>query len=186
MGALFSSLLETVLCSFDSGDHWIETGIRRGYFPLGKHWEEGDLQYALSILTNATALRLVSLSLVGQSFVVIDNKTEKDGNENDNKSNVKQSHQNNQDDDKDDALTEFLRLVVTRPELETLRLAAGSKLQQEHLVHNVVTAHRPRQYPKLRVECYVHDNDERNVWHELTQLPSCNVLVVKKIEEKTV
>ena len=145
MGALFSSLLETLLG--ESG-HWIENGFRRGYFPLGKHWEAADVQYAKQMLQQAASVRVTDLSLVGQTF---------------------ESPQIRQD---------LLQLVVSRPELETLRLE-----RDNDNVGDVVVVQRSVDDDTkrlLRVEHFMDTHQVAAYWRDVSQLPCSNMLVLTK------
>lgn len=150
MGALFSSLLETIL---GEPSDWLETGLRRGYFALHKHWTAADVQRAQLLLTKqARQLRLTSLSLVGSSF--------------------------------DDAtvLQDLIQVVVSRPELETLRLAVNDDddVIRQVPMAIIVTKHHDGQQSKklLRVEYFTDAHQVAVYWRDLTLLPSSNVLVL--------
>lgn len=149
MGALFSSLLDI----FTGDSNWIENGFRKGYFPLRKQWEMADVEQAKQILlplaqeegnnNSSTVVRISSLSLVGQYFV------------------------------KEKVLEELLKLLVSRPELEILRLS-GSAPWTDLLLDAAVMAN------KLRVERYLEDDDTvASHWRQLTELPTTNALVLR-------
>ena len=148
MGALFSSLLETLLG--ESG-HWMENGFRRGYFPLGKHWQAVDVQHAKTMLeTQATSsVHLTDLSLVGQTF------------------------------ETPHVRRDLLKLVVARPELQTLRLDNDDDMSA------VVAAQKPmdddvNKKRLLRVELFLDTHQVEAYWRDVSQLPCNNILLLTK------
>ena len=146
MGALFSSLLETLLG--ESG-HWIENGFRRGYFPLGKHWEAADVQYAKQMLQQAASVRVTDLSLVGQTF------------------------------ETPHVRRDLLKLVVARPELQTLRLDNDDDMSA------IVAAQQPmddnvNKKRLLRVELFLDTHQAEAYWRDVSQLPCNNILLLTK------
>ena len=158
MGALFSSLLETIL---GEPSDWLETGLRRGYFALHKHWTAADVQRAQLLLTQqARQLRLTSLSLVGSSF------------------------------DDAAVLQDLIQVVVARPELETLRLAVNDD-DDDVVIRQVPMAtivakhpHGQQSKPLLRVEYFTDAQQVAAYWRDLSLLPSSNVLVLMATDEE--
>lgn len=183
MGALFS-LLESFILGEDSD--WVETGLRKGYFPLHKQWTFADVQQVKKILddhnqtsataatssptsngatyTSTTTSRLVSISLLGQSFP----KQEE----------VQGYAKNNDANASVNVLEELLQVLVARPELETLRLPGD--LIDFALVQAMVSKHRPPppHQKLLRVKLYLDTDNLAAHWRDLTQLTSENVIIV--------
>ena len=174
MGALqsvFITLFESILERSDP--NWVEKGLLRGYFPLHQHWEKIHVQQVKDIFTSSSA-NVSALSLTGQSFA-----------------------------SEGGVLEELLQILVTRPELTLLRLAVvpcpttsstaslSSSLEPDtknhpyRILDAFITQHRPRDYPKLRVEHYLDHTDVAGYWHEVSQLTTENWIQPKKEEESS-